>query len=224
MDELWSNLDAWDQRTFLQWNHWMHAVRGTELRELLRLGSTLGGAWGAALVLLCILFLARPLRRRLLWACDTLVVYLVVGLAVDPIKRWFDRPRPYATLADAFAADGRAHLGFGEHGRYYAFPSGHTALIFALATLLTFWALEAGGRGRAILVALVGLVWCGITMLSRIYAGQHYPLDLLGGAVLGLGLTILLLWIRVRGARWRSRRQQAVLRPPTADPAPHGGA
>ena len=214
MDELWSKLDAWDARWFLDLNGWMHGVHGTELRELLRLGSTLAGAWSAALLALCVLFMVRPMSRRLLWLADTLVVYLVVGVAVDPLKRWFDRPRPYAALAQAFA-DGRAHLGFGEHGRYYSFPSGHTAMIFAAASLLTFWTATAGGRRRAWLVGLVGFVWCVITMLSRIYAGQHYPLDLLGGALLGVGLTLVLLWIRTRTQRWWSGRHAGRL-PPAA--------
>lgn len=212
MAELWSQLDAWDKATFLDLNAWMHGIRGTGLRELLRLASALAGAWSGVLIVLGVLFTVRPLGRRLLWCCDTLVVYLVVGVAVEPLKGWIDRPRPFAALADAFA-DGRARLAFGEHGRYFACPSGHATMAFAAATLLTVWAASAGGRRRALAVGSCGLAWCVLVMLGRIYAGQHYPLDVLAGALLGIGITLLLIAIRTRARRWwRGRRASAARR------------
>jgi undecaprenyl-diphosphatase len=71
-----------------------------------------------------------------------------------------------------------------------AFPSGHAATSFAGATLLA----SAAPRFAVPLYALAVAVAC-----SRVYVGVHYPLDIAGGAVLGLGVaTTLLLLGRAR--------------------------
>ncbi len=59
----------------------------------------------------------------------------------------------------------------------YAFPSGHTTLIFAVAAVLYFY-----HKKMAYAVALLGLA----VGLSRVYIGVHYPIDVLGGIVLGI--------------------------------------
>jgi undecaprenyl-diphosphatase len=59
----------------------------------------------------------------------------------------------------------------------YSFPSGHAASSVAGAvTLSQLWP-----AGRVVLWSLATLV-----ALSRIYVSVHYPLDVLGGALLGL--------------------------------------
>jgi membrane-associated phospholipid phosphatase len=80
------------------------------------------------------------------------------------------RPRPYEVMADAVLRQQPAHG--------TSFPSSHTAVTLAVAiTLVPFLArpLAAAGIGYAILVG-----W------SRVYLGVHYPLDILGGAGIGL--------------------------------------
>lgn len=57
------------------------------------------------------------------------------------------------------------------------FPSGHTAAAFALA--LTIWKHDK----KAGIVFLVSAVVVGI---ARVLANVHYPVDILGGAVLGI--------------------------------------
>jgi undecaprenyl-diphosphatase len=65
-----------------------------------------------------------------------------------------------------------------------SFPSGHTSSWFALATVYSNkypkYALPLYGAG-----VLVGL--------SRVYLGQHYPSDVLAGAVIGIGIGYLTL-------------------------------
>ncbi len=65
-----------------------------------------------------------------------------------------------------------------------SFPSGHTANWFALSTVYSAkypkYAIPLYGFG-----VLVGL--------SRIYQGEHYPSDVLAGAVIGIGFGYLTL-------------------------------
>jgi membrane-associated phospholipid phosphatase len=63
--------------------------------------------------------------------------------------------------------------------RGLSFPSGHTAQIFFMATLLSR-RFPLGAWGTITLYAVAVLV--GIT---RMYVGAHYPRDVIGGAGLG---------------------------------------
>jgi undecaprenyl-diphosphatase len=74
-----------------------------------------------------------------------------------------------------------------------SFPSGHSATGFACAALLA-WLTPLP---KVPLFALAALI-----AFSRVYNGVHYPLDVIGGAVLGLAVaTALRLLV---GARRRS--------------------
>jgi membrane-associated phospholipid phosphatase len=121
---------------------------------------------------------------------------IVGGLVSTVLKETFQISRPPAVLAaDAF------HL-IGHKLELVSFPSGHTLSAFAAATLLTLGLGLRGWRlaGLLLLAALVGL--------SRIAVGAHWPLDVLGGAVLG-SLCALVGWqmaLRCHGGLlWPSR-------------------
>ena len=78
-----------------------------------------------------------------------------------------------------------------------SFPSGHTTTSFACATvfsaLLPRWA-----PGFYLLALAIGF--------SRIYVGVHWPLDVLGGVVLGLAVGVAVTALRRRGADPRRSR------------------
>lgn len=75
-----------------------------------------------------------------------------------------------------------------------AFPSGHTSAAFACATVLA-WASPRLRIPLFVLAAAIG--W------SRIYVGVHWPLDVLGGAVLGVLLAKALLKLLANPPRLR---------------------
>jgi undecaprenyl-diphosphatase len=77
----------------------------------------------------------------------------------------------------------------------YSFPSGHTATSFAAALILAR-AVPSRAPLFFVLAAAIGF--------SRIYVGVHYPLDVLGGAALGLLVATALL--RLAAALPRSPR------------------
>jgi undecaprenyl-diphosphatase len=71
-----------------------------------------------------------------------------------------------------------------------SFPSGHAATSFACAATLA-WLTPLPPIALYTLAALIAF--------SRVYVGVHYPLDVIGGAALGLGVaTALRLLVEAR--------------------------
>lgn len=126
--------------------------------------------WGIlAVVLLAMVYVVARNRSVLPVAAGAGAAGLAWALA-HAAKAVADRPRPYEVMADAVLRQQPAHG--------TSFPSSHTAVTLAVAiALVPFLArpLAAAGIGYAVLVG-----W------SRVYLGVHYPLDILGGAGVGM--------------------------------------
>ncbi len=58
-----------------------------------------------------------------------------------------------------------------------SFPSDHTA--FLVAVTIIFWV-----KGKKTIAALIGTITV-LTMLARVVTGQHWPSDIVGGALIG---------------------------------------
>jgi membrane-associated phospholipid phosphatase len=93
------------------------------------------------------------------------------------VKVWVDRGRPGAFYADA-------HIR--EHAGGVGYVSGHTAVAFALAAVL---APSLPPRWRPVALGVAVLI-----AFARVYAGAHLPLDVVGGAGLGLLCGTLSRW------------------------------
>ena len=94
------------------------------------------------------------------------------------VKRLVDRGRPASLLSD---------VRLREHASGLGYVSGHTAVAFALAAVL---APSMPRRWRLFAVVLAVLVG-----VARIYAGAHLPLDVVGGAGVGLLCGTLSRWV-----------------------------
>jgi undecaprenyl-diphosphatase len=133
------------------------------------------------------------------------LVWLALGLALSVVRR---RALPFVLVALAvLASDGLAGLvkaAVGENRptepdplvtipHSHSFPSGHTATAFAGAMMLSYLVPRAAPAFFTLAAAIA---------YSRLYVGVHFPLDVVGGAVIGVATALLLLAV----ARRRSGR------------------
>jgi undecaprenyl-diphosphatase len=107
-------------------------------------------------------------RRAAFFAFTALSVILSRGLLTEIIRFVYSHPRPFDALNFAPLIP--------ESGN--SFPSGHASFFFALAMSIWFFSKE-WGITYFILAALNGL--------ARIYSGVHWPLDIIGGVIVGMG-------------------------------------
>jgi len=102
--------------------------------------------------------------------------FLLSGIIVQVMKHLFFSPRPKLFF-------GSGHHSFFIDGiQFYcnnSFPSGHTTTAFAMATVLVLLSKDK----KVQLPVLIGAVLVGY---SRIYLGQHFLLDVLMGASIGV--------------------------------------
>ena len=65
-----------------------------------------------------------------------------------------------------------------------SFPSGHATIVSAGALIL----LLKFNRGKQIIFSIIMAIEASLVSYSRIYVGDHYPLDVVGGILLGTGI------------------------------------
>ena len=147
------------------------------------------GTWGAVWIALG-LVVAILLRRPSLVVAVVVADAAAQGLA-GLLKTTTGVDRPPVRYPDTHPLVRVPHDG--------SFPSGHTASSFACATVLAA-AVPKAAPAFYLLALAIGF--------SRIYDGVHWPLDVLGGAVLGIaiGLGIVIALPRLAAARQRSGR------------------
>lgn len=127
-------------------------------------------------------------------------MWLAIALALAVVRR---RPSVFALVLVAdVAADLLADLGkalvhrhrpfvhqLGPSTATHSFPSGHSATSFACAAVLA----SLAPRLRVPLYVLAVLI-----ALSRLYNGDHFPLDVLAGAALGSIVAVVVLRVSRR--------------------------
>ena len=122
----------------------------------------------------------------------TVLAYALAELVTQVLKRLADQPRPTASIP-GLDVHGYPKDPFGN-----AYPSAHTSVTVGLVTALWPWLT---GPQRAVGVAVAVLV-----ALNRLYIGAHWPVDVVGGAAIGL-LSGSVCWLVA--ARWPIRHRGA---------------
>jgi membrane-associated phospholipid phosphatase len=127
------------------------------------------------------------------WRLATALVLVVpLKLALERVaKLLVERERPGTTVPDAIL--------HGVPSAGLSFVSGHAIITFAIAGLL---ALVLPRRW-----AIVAFVLASLNAVARVYLGAHNPLDVVGGAAIGLAIAATLdLVLDVARDRGGSRR------------------
>jgi len=160
---------------------WIVAHR-TGWLDWLSIGLSRAGSFGA--VWIAIAIVVALLRRRPSIVAAVVAADVVSQLVALLGKTLIHRHRPFVHQ-------------LGPAATTHSFPSGHAASSFACAVVLGM--LEP--RLRWPLYVLATLI-----ALSRLYNGDHFPLDVLGGAVLGAATALLLRAASRRraGRGWRA--------------------
>jgi len=103
------------------------------------------------------------------------------------LKKMIPRPRPLTDFAPLIEA-GKVHIHvLGKQLWYRSFPSGHTQTAFTAAIYLPLLLPDWTPLFIASAIS-VGL--------SRIYMGAHFPLDVIGGGLVGVALASGIWWLR----------------------------
>ena len=146
--------------------------------------SLLGSAEITVSVLAILVIISQPAVRLKL-----VILFLLLGLLEVEGKIMIDQPPPPDELLRYVFAFVTPTGGLSTP---FSYPSGHAARTSFLAALAI--ALVARSRARPatkrILTGLV-LVAAAAMLVSRVYIGDHWTSDVVGGALLGVGLLLL---------------------------------
>lgn len=124
-----------------------------------------------------------------IWARNFFFALIVSGIFVHIVKFCFGRQRPHKS--EVF--DPYVFHPFTTHWDFHSFASGHTQVMFTVATMFAV----AFPRARWVFFAIAAFF--GFT---RVIIHDHFLSDVIGGAVVGyIGATTALYWV----SRWQNR-------------------
>jgi len=159
--------------------------------QAMELTNWLGGSHQVVLGVLAVLLLAL-VDRRAGWL---MAIGSLASVLDNLVKLPFSRQRPTADLVHVLAP---------VPG--YSYPSGHAVFFTWLSFMLAFsLAPLVRPRLRPVLWTLAAVVIL-VACLGRVWAGAHWPSDVLGGFLMGLGWSAFVLWVPERWLPRPSRR------------------
>lgn len=145
------------------------------LNDNMRAITFLGNGWVVYWLVLVYVYIYNRLKFKESFFL-LLLTQIVPGIFDIIIKRAVNRPRPVVALHNLIKA-GSVHINLlGRHLTEHSFPSGHTVTAFSLAVALSY----IFPKHKKIFYILAFIV-----AFSRVYDGEHYPLDVIAGGILG---------------------------------------
>jgi len=170
-----SSLLSLDEKLFLAINHAPH----TPIANIIALTLSGIGQWGLVWILIAaVLFIREEKRDRWFFLPSVVTLALSASLSDLVLKFFIARPRPSEIIGAIILTNpGNS-----------SFPSTHATLAFAMAYVLSH-VEPALTKWFYVLAVCISL--------SRIYLGVHYPLDIVGGMILGTAIG----WVSVKVER-----------------------
>src|SRR5690348_10648753 len=114
----------------------------------------------------------------------TAIVLALAFIVIIPIgyaaKDLVQRERPVVPDSDVILAQDSD----------FSFPSGHATIVSAGAAIAL--ALFRDSK-RKLAISLALTAEAALVCISRVYVGGHYPLDVVGGILLGVGIAFLFI-------------------------------
>jgi undecaprenyl-diphosphatase len=135
-------------------------------------------------------------KGRIVALLVIIIVTVSDQISSSVIKPWIGRSRP--CFSPWFVLEGARLLI--QQTNSYSFPSSHAANMTAMAIL--FSVKYSRFKWLFIFIAIV-------VSYSRVYVGVHYPLDLLGGAIVGFLSAFLILILEKRIVSFWYKRKAA---------------
>jgi len=180
----------------IQVTQFVQAVNWGPLVYPLRLINVTAGYWQvlAGAVAIVALFIV---DRRAGWL---MLIGSISSLLDNIIKLLISRPRPTVDLV---------HILTPASG--YSYPSGHAVFFTWMSFML---AVSLAPRIKPVyrpVIWVAAITVIVLTCIARVWAGDHWPSDVVGGVLLGAGWSAFVLWLPERwlpspSLRWFSGR------------------
>jgi undecaprenyl-diphosphatase len=109
----------------------------------------------------------------------SMIILLPIGVITKDVVA---RPRPIIPKSDyLIGADSE-----------FGFPSGHALIVSAGAAVAL---LLFNNTLKRLMISLALAVEAALVCISRVYVGGHYPLDVIGGILLGVGVSLIFVGV-----------------------------
>jgi hypothetical protein len=106
---------------------------------------------------------------------------LLNGILTAILKTSIGRARPYVESGNSRFE----HFTYNDDS-FMSMPSGHTSMVFAMATILSY-------RSKSSFLPIIYYAMAGSTGMARIYFDKHWFSDVLAGAMIGTASSLLII-------------------------------